>query len=68
MPVLCIVCGQESHSYCSLLTLTGVKMGYHHNPPLLSNLCREVLPLEKVMEFSSAHKNGGRQAQLLGQS
>lgn len=45
--------------FCSL-TLAGVKMGYHHNPPLLNNLYRKLLPLEKMMELSSAPKDGGQ--------
>lgn len=44
-------------AFCSL-TLTSVKMGYHHNPALLSNLYRELLPLEQVMELFSAQKDG----------
>lgn len=35
-------------------------MGYHHNPALLNDLYRELLPLEKAMELSSAQKDGGQ--------
>lgn len=45
-------------AFCSL-TLTGVKIGYHHNPALPNNLYRELLPLENVMELSSAPKDEG---------
>lgn len=33
-------------------------MGYHCNPAVLNNLYRELLPFEKVMELSSAQKDG----------